>query len=210
MNPTGKVERCIHIAAEYRGAAELRNYSEQGQRDKEQELTWRAAIPNKWASTLGGKVVQVLLIPFLFPFVLFFIYVIAPLLTLARKKKSAKRALRHGETLITANIESLARASSHTNLFDLWLDHGLPKHSSVVDVASRRECLERWVDILYGSGMAVTMRVKQRVEEEHAAQGKTMAEFRAQGGHISFVDPVDSVARELAGRLPTFRPSSEG
>ena len=210
MNPTGKVERCIRVAAEYRGAAELRNFSEQRHRDKEQELTWRAAIPSKWASTLGGKAVQVLLIPFLFPFVLFFIYVIAPLITLAQEKTSVKRTLRHGEALTAANIDSLARASSHTNLFDLWLNHGLREHSSVVDIASRRECLERWVDILYGSGMAATMGVKQRVEELRAAQARTMADFSIQGGHISFVDPVDFVARELAERLPTFRPSSEG
>ncbi len=206
MSPTDRIERCIRIATEYCGAAELRDFSEQCREDSEQKLNWRAALPDKWADTLGGRIAQVAFTPLLFPLVLVFVYVIAPLITLARKKRSATKTLRRGETLIPSNIEALARASKQDNLYDLWLEHGLPGRSSNVDFLHRSECLERWVDTLYGSGMAVIMRVRHRVEEVRSAHSRSMAEFSARGGHITLVDPVDSVARELAKGLPTFRP----
>jgi len=205
MSPTEKVERCIRIATEYRGTAELRGYSEQRREDDEQKLTWHAAVPDKWADTLGGRIAQVVFIPLLFPLVLVFVYVIAPLITLVRKERRAKQTLRGGETLIPSNIEALARASTYTNLYDLWLEHGLPGRSSNVDFLQRAECLERWVDTLYGSGVAVIMRVKHRVEEVRSAHSRTMAELSARGGHMTLADPVDSVARELGKALPTFR-----
>lgn len=210
MSATEKIGRSIQIAAEYRSAAELLEYSAQRQQDKEQALTLCAAFPDKWSETIVGRIFQVLLIPLMLPFLLLLIYVIAPLVTIFRRGKSAKEALQHGETLMPSNIQSLASASSHTDLYDLWCDHGLPDRASIVSFDVRRECLERWVDTLYGSGMSVVMHVKQRVEDVRGEHAKSAAAFSAQGGHISFIDPVDSVARELARQLPVFRPSPEG
>jgi hypothetical protein len=206
---TSKVAGCIRIASEYRGVADLRSYSEQQQEDKQQRLTWRAAFPTHWAPTLSGKVTQILFVPLLLPFLLLFVFVFAPAVDLLRRAKRGKRALRRGSSLMKASVESLARGSRHANLCDLWSAHGLPERSCSVDFASRRECLERWVDLLYGNGMAIVMRVKQRVEEKRISQARARAELFAQGGHISFVDPVDAVVRELAESLPEFQSSVE-
>lgn len=205
MSNSSKVAECIRIANEYRGIAELRDYSEEEESDREGHLTWRAAIPDKWSPTFVGRFTQVLVVPVLLPFLLLLVYVIAPIVEQVRKRKRQKRILSHGKYLKRENLEALATSTTVTNLYDLWYEHGLPGHPSEVDLDARRQCLERWIDTLYGSGMSVVFRVKQRVEEVRAEHARASAAFHAQGGHISLMDPVDVVARELSGQLPDFR-----
>lgn len=209
MSNSSTVAECIRIANEYRGIAELRDYSEEEENNRERSLTWRAAIPDKWSPTFVGRFTQVLVVPVLLPFLLLFVYVIAPIVEQVRKRRRQKRILSHGKYLKRENLEALATSTTATNLYDLWHEHGLLGHSSEVDLDARRQCLERWIDTLYGSGMSVVFRVKQRVEEKRASQARAMVEFSAQGGHISFVDPVDAVVRELAEGLPEFQSSSK-
>ena len=131
--------------------------------------------------------------------------VIAPIVDLSRKVRSGRKTLAHGQLLTQSAINSVADASAATTLYELWITHGLSGGMSPDDFASRCQCLERWVDILYGSGMSVVMRVKARVEERRASQAIAAAKFGQVGGHISFVDPIDAFVEELSRELPPFR-----
>lgn len=205
LSDSGKVAECIRIASEYRAIAELRHYSQADQSDVERRLTWRAAIPDKWSPTFIGRLTQVVVIPIVLPFLLLLIYVIAPIVEQIRKRRRQRRILSHGKHFVRENLEALATSTTVTNIYDLWCEHGLCDDSSGLDLDARRQCLERWIDMLYGSGMSVVFRVKQRVEEVRAEHARASAEFHGQGGHISLMDPVDVVARELSGQLPNFR-----
>lgn len=210
MKTTSKIASCIRIASEYRGVGDLRGFAEQEASNKERKLSWRSAFPDHWAPTFGGRVVQLVAIPVLLPLLLFFVLVIVPLTDLIQKIRSGKTVLAHGEMLTEPAIDSLAEASKATTLDELWATHGLPGRMSSVDFNARCQCLERWIDILYGSGMSVVMRVRRRVEEKRSSQGKLSAEFSQAGGHISFADAVDTLVKELGKQLPPFRQLQKG
>lgn len=205
MQSTQKIEKCLRIANEYRGVAELRNFTETRLEDAEAKLTWRSAFPQRWATSVGGRIGQIILTPIMAPFTLVFVYVVAPLVNLYRSLLGAKQALSHGNVMIESSIRELASRCNHDNLYTLWLEFGLAERTSRVSFSSRVECLERWVDVLYGGGMASVMQVRNGVEGLLRKQESTQASFGAAGGHSSHVDPVDHFARDLSSRLAKFR-----
>lgn len=200
-----KLEQCIRIALEYRGSAALRMVAEQQQMDSEERLTWRAAFPQQWATTRRGKLLQLLWLPLIAPLALVFIYTLVPLFQLFQRHRTRNRVRAAGYALSEAKIRRLAQQCTHGTLYEFWLAHGLPGRTSDINSESRRECLERWIDILYGRSMAVVLQIAERVYDVRTEHARATAQFCAAGGSVSLADSVDVVVRQLSQQLPPFR-----
>lgn len=200
-----KLEQCIRIALEYRGSAALRMDAEQQQVDSDERLTWRAAFPQQWATTTRGKLIQLLWLPVIVPLALVFIYTLVPLFQIFQRHRTRNKVRAAGYALSETRIRRLAQQSTPGTLYEFWLAHGLPGRTSDINSESRRECLERWIDILYGRGMAVVLRIAERVDDVRAEHARATAQFCAAGGSVSLADPVDVVVRQLTQQLAPFR-----
>ena len=200
-----KIEQCIRIALEYRGSAALRTSAEQQEIDSDERLTWRAAFPQQWAATTRGKLMQLLWLPLITPLALIFIYIFVPLLHLVRRHSTRNKVRAAGYALSETKIRRLAQQSTHETLYEFWLAHGLPGRTSDINSELRRECLERWIDILYGRGMAVVLRIAERVDDVRAKHTRATAQCFAAGGSVSLSDSVDVVVRQSSQQLPPFR-----
>ncbi len=202
MNRTEKLADCMRIANEYRAIADVTLAAHLEDEEGEHKLTLRNAFPSAWSPTLGGKLLQIFVVPLVLLVTLTLILVIAPIARLLRRNKVGRTSIEQGRELSLAALQIIASSIESATFEDFWRAHGLPERASQVSFDSRLECVERWMDVLYGKGVSVVTRVRIRVNELMEAQANASAAFSAAGGSISFVDPIDAVVGELSDELP--------
>jgi len=200
-----KKEQCIRIALEYRALAALRVEAEEHRVNPDQQLQWRDCFPERWASTTRNRVLQVLLFPLVVPLLLIAMVTLVPVFRFFRRRKIRKVVRDAGGALLETRIRRLAQDSQHATLQDFWQEHGLPKRTEGVEFKYREECLERWISVLYGREALVALGIGERVTNRCTEHAHVSARFSAAGGSISFLDPLDSITREVSQTLPSLR-----
>jgi hypothetical protein len=173
--------------------------------EKERKLALRDAFPSKWASSLFGKIAQVILFPLIVAFTLMAIYIVSPIANIVRMKNAGKDSIATGRSISDLNTGHLAENCKASVLSELWSEHGLSERISTVTDITRGECLERWLDALYGKGIAVVSRVRPRLREKLDQRAGAKASSAVSGISISQTDAVDELVQELSTELPSFR-----
>jgi len=205
MQIEDKIAVCIRLASEYRVLASASSSAHFDDVEIKRKMTFRDAIPKKWSPSILGKIAQVLLFPVIIAFALIIIYIASPISNIFRTKNAGKASIATGRSISDSTVARLAAETDATCLLALWNQHGLSERSSSVGFAARVECLERWVDVLYGKGMAIVSRIRPRIDESQAERANARVSMKSIGVSISQTDAIDDLVGELSAELPSFR-----
>jgi hypothetical protein len=181
------------------------------------ELSMNGTSWSSWQSPMSGIVLidrhanarailkQIVLMPIALSMMLILILLapfdyVAHLRTLARKRATLRDEIRRLRTSPLQTDEPSVRT-----LRDLWFYCGINTAR-----VSKLDLLCQWVDVLYGSGRSVELKIRERVQEIGRRMSEANRHYNeGQEGkiHYQFVPPIDSLIRELSEQLPPFRMS---
>ena len=209
MSPEEKLCRCIRLAAEYRAIVALQEVTDAQRDDSTNGVNWHALFSERWPQAFTGKLKRLGVLLIGVPLGLLYVSVLMPMERLGRKRKAAKVALlQSAPELDDHAIRRRAASSVHNRLYPLWQEFGL--HSSQhVPFDRRIECLERWIDILYGSSIASALDTKNRILSARDEQNRSRRGYANIGATVTFTDPIDVVAARISEELEPIAPSGD-
>jgi hypothetical protein len=157
---------------------------------------------DRHAST-GTILKQVVLMPIALMLILI-LALLAPFDYGAHLRKLARKRARLKDEIRRLNVRSVPLEASERTLRTLWSHCELDR---APHVSTNLDLLCQWIDVLYGSGSSVELKIREREREI----GRRMSEANrpynedVQGAiHYYFGPPIDALIEELSEELPLF------
>lgn len=121
------------------------------------------------------------------------------------KKAATNRKIEKESLAIQTELSNIEMPEEKT-LKALWNAYGpsTGKFRHSISFEDEIECLCRWLDVLHGQGMSAKCRVRERIEQKREQHADIYRRFSEGGGHVSLVEPVQSIIRELNNELPAY------
>lgn len=163
------------------------------------------SIAIDWNGETKEKIRQIFLMPIAFVLV-FLLAILVPvayivhLVEINEKKKKLKK-----EIIFEAQASKNREVPKIKTLKQLWSIHGFDEHKYTTE--ERIELLEKWINILYGADMALSLNLEERVkiiELRHSEANKSYHKGEIDAHFFHFISPVDALIQNLSEELPTY------